>query len=474
MNSGERKPRVMVVAAECRPYAKVGGLGDMVALIIKELSHHNFDILLVLPGYEKTLAQFPDATEWHTDGYSDFNGSIFRADHGGIEIALIVGKTEFSPDDQPYTDASGFEHPDLAQRFADLCRGAALIERPDIIHLHDWHSCLTPLYTKSSHQIPVLLSVHNFAFQGRVSYSNAQALQIPQIYRSEQIPTFFGGISLLHLGMVLADTVTTVSADYASSLTHKTRYNWWYTPKCINVEQIVGIDNWIDTAAWRAEPALGVPFQFDANDLTRRNQNRRVLFQKIGWQDDDAPLFCTVSRITRQKGFGFLIRQVESLLSRGSRIIFVGNGNGKLLRRMHALEQRYPANVRLLSPYDENTARHVLAASDFCIMASLAEPCGLTQSHARSLGCIPIVSDAPGLRSTVQDGMTGFKFKVSDDQSFNDAVNRALQLRLSTSWQEMQRACMRREIDTSQIDKYADILNSLYLSKKSEQAFNAR
>lgn len=174
-----------------------------------------------------------------------------------------------------------------------------------------------------------------------------------------------------------------------------------------------------------------------------------------------------MSRITKPKGFSFLIRRMESILERECRILIVGDGDPKLLNGFRSFAARFPDRVAIITPYNEDSARLVLAGSDILLMPSLTEPSGLSQQQAQLYGCVPIVSNAGGLPDTVEDGVTGFLFTSSNPTSFLSALDRALAVRLSGDWITIQRAAMRRHKDRTENEGYARMFNKLLSNRFS-------
>ncbi|HMJ05807.1 MAG TPA: glycosyltransferase, partial [Chthoniobacterales bacterium] len=221
--------------------------------------------------------------------------------------------------------------------------------------------------------------------------------------------------------------------------------------------------------AWTPQRDLALTAPFGVHDLENRRLNRKALERTLGWPESEVPILCTVSRITKAKGFGFLLRQANELLGRGCRLLFIGDGERRLVNRLHNLAQTHPHHVALITPYSETVARRVLAGADALLMPSLTEPCGLSQQQAQCYGCVPIVARVGGLTDTVSDGRTGFLFRPSDRTSFLAAVDRALEAYRASGWRSIQQSCMNAHDDHGDENAYPDLFEQLIRRSRRKQ-----
>lgn len=466
-SSSFSKPTIMMVVAEFRPWVKTGGLGDMARAVADSLKSHGFYVRVLLPGYRSVLASFGNLG--HACGSVTALGhqvDLFIERREGLEVVVLRCDPLFDRPGDPYRDDQGQEWPDMAERFAVLCRLAASIvngetniDPPDLLHLHDWHSALTPAYLDRRIRTPVVLTIHNFMFQGRISAQRAANLELGAA--TLKAGRLFDGLSFLQVGLRLSDVLVTVSRSYACEIRSANRFNWWYLNDIRDRARLLAIPNWPDLDAWRPGQDALIPAKFDGHRLHRRYLNRIALERSLGWQERGTAIFCTVSRITKPKGFGFLVRQMPRLLERDCRVVIIGDGDRRLLNAVRNIARAYPRRVALVTPYSEAAARLALAGADALLMPSLTEPCGLTQQQAQVYGCVPIVARAGGLPDTVREGKTGFLFEPSDPTSFLAAVDRAMAAMNGLGWQELQTTCMRLHSAGAEHEGYVGLFAEL-------------
>lgn len=460
------KQTIMIVTAEFRPLVKTGGLADMTRAIAEELVDSGSRVRILIPGFRSVLeALGPLAEPGHKMRIFDYDVELAATNFERFEIVVVLCDQLFNREGSPYRDANGQEWPDMVRGFGVLCFAAAAIvngktpiPRPTLLHLHDWHSALTPAFLESTCDIPVVLTVHNFMFQGRASTSEASYLRIALAIQKNA--SFFDGISFLQVGLRLANVILTVSPGYVQEIQRPNRHNWWYVKSSEDRARLAAILNWPDLSAWHPEDDPAIAASFDFSRLESRRENRRALERQLGWKEEGPAILCTVSRITGPKGFSFLARRVRELMARDCRLVITGDGDARLLNRFRNLSSEYPNRIALLCPYHEEEARRILAGADALIMPSLTEPCGLSQQQAQVYGCIPIVSSVGGLPDTVEEGVTGFLFEASSPVSFFKVVDECLRLMNSDRWVALQTACMRRR-QTDQFH-YARLFDALH------------
>jgi starch synthase len=462
-------PTVMIVAAEFWPLAKTGGLADMVRAIAISLRDRGLRVRVLLPGYRSVLSALSPLR--------DYRGSIGALGHRarllvtrfeGLELIVLRCDELFDRPGNPYMEGENKPWTDNAERFGVLCHAAAAIvdgnseiEPPDILHLHDWHAALTPAYIHSRSDALIVLTIHNFMFQGRFPRTIAYDLGLsdrPEILSAGEL---FGGFSFLQVGLALADVLVTVSSGYVAEIGSRNRFNWYYL-RNESRERLTSITNWPQLDVWNPATDVHIPARYEKDSLERRPINRAALQELLGWEQSDGPILCTVSRITRPKGFRFLLGQTESLLGRGCRLIVLGDGDDRLKNAFSNLQQSHPGRIALRTPYDERETRLVLAGADALLMPSLTEPCGLSQQHAQVYGCVPIVSLCGGLQDTVCEGHTGFLFEPSNQHSFLAAIDRMLAAFCTSEWRKLQENCMSSHVWNTRDRDYSKLFCSLH------------
>ncbi|HEX6374858.1 MAG TPA: glycogen/starch synthase [Allosphingosinicella sp.] len=467
----------MLVTAEFWPLAKTGGLGDMVYSIATSLRDSGFQVRVVIPGYRSILRKLGA-------GAKDVGGllalghqaRLLVQDLHGMEIVIVRCDPLYDRPGNIYMKDFRTPWSDNAQRFGVLCYAAAsivngrtAIPAPELLHIHDWHAGPTPAYLDPEVDIPVILTVQNFMFQGRFPRRDILGLGLEGVTAAGEL---FSGFSFLQAGLQLADVLTTVSPSYVDEIKKGNRFNWYYVNPT-NQEKLISITNWPETDVWNPASDTSIPAQYDIDSLEHRKINRIALQRRLNWGDMDGPILCTLSRITKAKGFQFLFKNIGLLLERGCRVVLAGEGDRPLVNAARSLQAANPGRIALITPYREEDARLVLSGADALLMPSLTEPCGLSQQHAQIYGCVPVVSRVGGLPDTVTEGQTGFIFDPSDRASFLAAIDRLL-LRLgSATWRSLQQDCMRVHEVRAARTAYADLFLRLHQRKQARAGHHA-
>jgi starch synthase len=336
----------------------------------------------------------------------------------------------------PYNTAQGGDFPDSDIRFARLSLAAADMAgglgdpdwAPDLVHANDWPAALAPAYLywrdvrKGS-----LLTVHNLAHQGvfDADWSRLAALGIPHWGFSMHGAEFYGKLSFLKAGIFYASHVTTVSATYAQEITKP--------------EFGCGLHGLLEARA-REGRLSGILNGIDESWDPRRGDDRPSnRFDTVAWKGRNAdhmraafhlalsrgPLFAIVSRLVHQKGLDLAIEAAESIVESGGQLIAAGRGEPRLEEAIRGLAARHPASVGVRIGFDDEEARQMYAASDFLLMPSRFEPCGLSQMYAQKCGSLPIAYRTGGLADTIEDGVTGFLFNSFSRDGLISAIKRA-------------------------------------------------
>lgn len=413
--------KILHVTGEVAPYSKTGGLGD----VLGELPHFQraagLDARVITPLYgyiDKRTLRRGEATPVVTLGRRRFEGRLWHDDASHVDFVDLPGLL-----DRPhnYGDPGG-EYADNPIRFAAFCKvAAALWPSTDVYHLHDWQAGLTAMYLGGRR--PVVLTVHNLAYQGLCGFEWADHLGIPHALRSLEGVEYYGRVSLLKAGLVLADRLTTVSPTYAREIQSE--------PLGLGLAGLFrhrrmgldGIINGIDYDRWNpaTDDALASPF--DADDLTGRAACRAALQKELGLVD--GPLIGVVSRAAGQKGLDLVADAADRAVRQGVKFAVLSSGEPAIVARLRAVADRHPSAFTLVDDFDPALARRIYAGADFIAVPSRYEPCGLAQLIAMRYGAIPIVRRTGGLADTVIDGETGLCFDDADAGALAHAFDRA-------------------------------------------------
>jgi starch synthase len=453
----EPPQRILYVTSEIADFIKAGGLGEVSAALPRTLKQQ-YDVRILVPGYRKVLeshAHLPVVGRLPAaHGLPACEIGRFETIDGLIIYVLLCADL-YDRDGTPYGDEAGQDWDDNDIRFARLGLAAAEIAcgirelgwKPDLLHLNDWPSALASGYLSWREKpLPSVLTIHNLAYQGLFEAERLPRLGIPENAFQIEGVEFYGKLSFLKAGIVYSSHVTTVSSTYAREIT---------TPEygCgldgllrlrAGEGRLTGILNGIDES-WdpRTDPYLASPFE--PQNLKGKVANRDEVRREFGLAVSRGPLFAVVSRLVHQKGVDLAIEATETIVREGGQIVVTGKGEGRLETDLENLAKRYPDRVGVKLGYEEGTARRMYAGSDFLLMPSRFEPCGLSQMYAQKFGSLPIAHRTGGLADTIEDGVTGFLFREPSLGDLLGAVYRAVDaFRSRKKLNAMRRAAMAR------------------------------
>jgi starch synthase len=402
------------------------------------------DARLLLPYYGKGQGA-PPPLEWiaHLDGVGEIPPCELAASvtADGTPIYFLIAPQLYERLGTPYSDSERRDWADNDIRFARLSLAATQIAtghagiawQPDLVHANDWPAALTAGYLAwRGTRVPVVFTIHNLAYQGIFPAQRRSALLIPESAFSMYGVEFYGNISLIKAGLVYAGQVTTVSPTYAREIT---------TPEfgcglhglladLAAAGRLSGITNGIGED-WSPDhdPYLLQTYPPQTNEAKKRNAE--FVRERFGIaQDGRRPLFAMVSRFVHQKGVDLAIHAAERIAAGGGQFVLLGEGDRTLEESAMAAAERNPDLVGVEIAFDEGLSRRVTAASDFYLMPSRFEPCGLNQMYAQRYGSLPIANATGGLADTIRDGETGFLFHGARLAALDAAVLRAFRVYL--------------------------------------------
>jgi starch synthase len=430
--------RVLMVSSEVESLARTGGLGDAVEALAKSLSAMGADVVVVTPKYGVTRLP-PEVHLWDRSvmaplglGHARELGVLearlgtppppvssrrvtktigVSAASAGPRVCLLCDWQLFDRDGI-YGDRRGAFH-DNPFRFATLASGAlAVAERawggvlPDVVHAHDWHAALAVFYARRTRgpawaSVPTALTIHNLAFQGVFSESELAYLAIPRDAWDSGAFRHDGAVNVMKGAIDIADRVTTVSENYAREIQHWPHGFGLEQHLAWNSTKLTGIVNGIDTTSFDPSADGAIARRYGAADALQGKQAcKEALCGELGLSTD-GPLFGVVSRLQWLKGIDMLLAILPALMDRGARFVFLGTGEPDLERALAWAVGRWPGRVASRVAFDPTLARRIFAGTDFLVVPSRDEPCGLTQMYAMRYGAIPVVTPVGGLRDTV-------------------------------------------------------------------------
>lgn len=433
-----QKKKILFVTSELTDLIKTGGLADVSAALPRALGAHH-EVRVLIPGYKQVMqCGMPIRVVGSVISHGDIPPCrIGRLDMpDGLIIYVVICPELYERDGLPYGDEHGQDWPDNPQRFARLCMAAADIAadtacirwRPDLVHAHDWPTGLTPAYMHwRGLTTPCVFTIHNLAYQGNISMQLRRKLSIPLEACGPERMEFYGALSLLKAGIAYADHVTTVSATYAQEITTPAFGCGLEGFLAMKARQglLSGLLNGIDES-WDPQNCTHLISRFGPHDWSGKRANAAHVRQLFDLEPGEGPLFAVVSRLVQQKGIDLSIAVAETIVARGGQLAILGRGETVLEDEVRQLAKRFPGRVGVHIGFNETDARRLFAGSDFLLMPSRYEPCGLSQMYAQRFASLPIAHRTGGLADSIDDGVTGFLFNEPDVHSYRHAVERAL------------------------------------------------
>jgi len=432
-----RRPRVLFVTPEMGDFIKAGGLGEVSASLPRQLTRL-CDVRVLMPGYRqvrrkgghidvvRSMPASAGLPAWSL-------GRLTRPD--GLVVYVVLCDELYDRDGSPYGPYGAGDFADNDVRFARLSLAAAEVAageadpnwKADILHAHDWPAALAPLYlaTREGRDKPAtILTIHNLAYQGLYGADRLHSLGIPDAAFTSEGAEFYGQLSFLKAGIAFATHLTTVSETYAREITtpeHGCGLDGMLRRRYAAGE-LTGILNGIDDRmVMPPDEAL------DPRALSDwKRANARKVRKIFGLTPSRGPLFAVISRLVHQKGVDLAVEAAESIIAGGGQLVVTGRGEPELEAAVERLGERHPDAVGVHIGFDDEEARQVFAGSDFLLMPSRFEPCGLSQMYAQRAGSLPIAYRTGGLADTIDDGRSGFLFSSLSSSSLGGAVDRAL------------------------------------------------
>ena len=432
--------RVLSVASEMYPFVKTGGLADVVGALPAVLRNQGIEVTSLIPGYRSILP---------SKASGDLVTIAKASSASGLVLAANI-PAAFDRAGGPYLDEQGKDYADNLARFSAFAqRGAEVaaglydsLPAFDVVHAHDWQAAgivghLHHLLKGKS--IPTVFTIHNLAFQGRFGGECFQDVGLPAAYFDREWFEFYGDVSLLKSAVLRASKVTTVSETYAAEICGEAQGFGLNELLAGRGADLLGLVNGLDTAVWNPATDTALPLTYDeATFAAGKAAAKAALQQEQGLQSDpEKPVFGLVSRLSDQKGIDMIAEQIDGLVFRGAQVAILGSGDPALAAALTAKAKQHPTQVTFVDGYNEAFSHLIHAASDFLLVPSRFEPCGLTQLSAQRYGSVPVVSPVGGLVDTVIDANTaalrkgvgtGIIMREVSPAGLGQALDRALKL----------------------------------------------
>lgn len=420
---------IVFCASEVVPFAKTGGLADVCGALPPVLEKLGHQVIIITPRYKTSKVNTPSP--------------MVRIGNN-VKVYFIEHQHYFGRDGL-YGDNSG-DFNDNLERFAYFCHESLRLLKdirfkPDVIHCHDWHTALIPILLKTNYLIDTffrntasVLTIHNLAYQGVFPKEQYGRLGIDGHLFHTQGIEFYEKVNMLKGGIIFADAITTVSPQYAKEI-QTPEFGCGLEGVLKNrSHQIFGILNGLDYDAWNPKDDALLAHPFATGDAQGKALNKKTILDLCNLPNDGKPLFGFVARLCHQKGVDIIIEAIDEMVRMGAQCVFTGIGEKRYHKMIEDAVKRHPKSVGAILQFDETIAHRIYAASDFFLMPSVFEPCGLGQMIALRYGAVPIVYKTGGLADTISlyDPINhtgnGFLFTQYHKQYFLKAIAEAIKV----------------------------------------------
>jgi starch synthase len=474
---------ILFVAAEAVPFAKTGGLADVVGILPQVLANSE-TVSLIIPEYMtqkihslslEVIDSFPIQI-----GSQSFQAKIKKAKISPRFSVYFVSQEFFFARKFLYGDSSG-EYPDNFHRFLFFQKAIVEFIRRreiffDIIHCHDWHTALIPLLIKFPATPPFLMktkivfSIHNLGYQGIFKGDLFKETGLPEYLFSPEYLEFFGNINFMKAGIIFSDWLLTVSPTYAKEIL--------LSEKGFGLDGLLnkfsfklsGILNGVDYSLWNPETDHFIDYRYSWRSLKTKSKNKKALYAELQIiKNCQEPLLIIISRITEQKGIALLLNLFPILLKENLHFIILGEGDSLLTDKLQGIAAQFPESLTFLNRFDERMAHRLEAAADIFFMPSDYEPCGLNQIYSMKYGTIPIVRATGGLEDSVDEFNqdtgkgTGFKFSSNNTSEIMLTIKKVLTLYQDQKiWRQIQENDMVRNFSWEMVvPEYIKLYNKI-------------
>ncbi|HXB62058.1 MAG TPA: glycogen synthase GlgA [Acidobacteriaceae bacterium] len=467
---------IVFAASECAPYAKTGGLADVVAALPPALAEQGHRVTIFLPYYRTVAKQIPDppvvlpSLTIPFPSYNRFvrilDGGKTGPNQGNVQLFLVDCPEMFDRDGF-YGTPSG-DYGDNAERFGLYCRAvieaSKILGVPDVFHVHDWQAAMLAVMLRSIYffdpmlrSVPCVLTIHNAGYQGWFPPRTMETLLLPwDMFTMDKLEQY-DNVNFLKGGIVYADAITTVSRKYAEEIQTAEFGAGLETMLQRRSGDLVGILNGVDYVEWNPETDSHIAAHYSPTKPAGKKECRRDLLHLFGMEavKDETAILGIVSRFATQKGFDLIEQIADELMQEDVALLVLGTGEPYFENLFRELSARYPHKMRVKVGYDNVTAHKIEAGADIFLMPSRYEPCGLNQIYSLKYGTVPVVRATGGLDDTIAEAHegqgNGFKFHGYDPKDLLDAIRRALAVRRQPKqWLAMMQRGMKQNFSWEQ------------------------
>lgn len=493
--------KVLMIAAEAVPFAKVGGLGDVLGALPAALRSLDVQVRVVIPKYQSIdkgrynllplgdhpvrqvlLGRIPVPVQYYHTVLPDTDVPVY-----------LVGNDAFFQRPGIYDDPiSGHGYEDNGERFLFFSRAAlALLEGldwvPDIIHCHDSQTGMIPAYIRTGMGpaactlSSTVYTIHNMGYLGLFPKSILYPAGLSEGFFYPGSPLeFYDHVCLMKAALSYADCLNTVSESYAIEIQSSAEFGAGLDGVLrTRRSDLFGIMNGIDYKTWNPADDPKIPYHYSMDDISGKYENKKELLLRCGWQTpkERIPILGMISRLTDQKGFDLVLARLEEILSLPLRLVILGSGNKAYEQVLQQAMLRHPDRISVHLRFDDALAHLIEAGSDMFLMPSKYEPCGLNQLYSMRYGTLPVVRATGGLRDSVIDDDhnpyrgTGFSFEAYSAEAMMEALHRSLRAFQDVSrWSYMMNRAMSCDFSWNHsAEKYKELY--LYAISKRRPAY---
>lgn len=477
--------KVLIVASEIVPFAKTGGLGDVVGAFAKNLENLGLNVSIAMPKYKKQeideIAKEICVKEMEIKiGDEIYKGSVWKGEMGTSIKVYFIDNPSFFYREELY-GVGGNDYPDNHKRFIffslvllEFLKKKNLIF--DVIHCNDWQTALIPAYIKlRGNNFATLFTFHNLAYKGLFPPETTLLAGFGWNYFTPEYFEFYNQFCFLKGGIKFSDVITTVSERYAFEI---------QTPEFgeglddflkARSDSLFGILNGVDYDVWNPTTDPYLKSKYTPRSLGRKTINKEDLIKECGLEIDlEKPLIGIITRLTSQKGLDILLPVLDEIVSMGAGIVILGKGDEYYERTLKEKAKKFSGKLCVRIEFNESLAHKIEGGADMFLMPSKYEPCDLNQLYSMKYGTVPIVRAVGGLYDSVKEFNpingtgTGFLFEKYEPEELLKAVKRAVRVfKNKEKWEKLMKNCMKKDFSWKKSAKKYIKLYELAIEKSS-------
>ena len=442
---------ILFASSEVAPFAKTGGLADVAGSLPKALSSVGCNLRVILPFYRCVKA-----LKLQVEPFKCGNFNFLRHRDNGVEYIFVVNDNLYDRENL-YSEPNG-DYPDNYLRFSYYSK--AIVElatksdpEPDVINCNDWQTGLVPLYLKiKKSRIKTLFSIHNIAYQGIFKKEILEEIDIPRDFYTTQGIEYYGKVCFLKAGLIYSTAISTVSKKYGEEILTKEFGCGMDGILRMRQSDLYGILNGVDYSKWDPEIDRFLACNYNSETVQKKTICKKDIIEVVNLPAEtiERPLIGVISRLAEQKGIDLLVEAAGDIIKLGASMIILGTGDEKYNMLCRQIGERFPKYISSNVKFDNALAHKIEAGSDFFVMPSRYEPCGLNQLYSLRYGTLPVVRRTGGLDDTIIDlyedteNGNGIKFEEATKKEMLEALSRAIELmKDKASWQNILKRIMK-------------------------------